>query len=128
MACTRAEKGLYLSDSEGRNFDHTIRYVSRFVLDIDRPYVVYDTEIPDSLIKETKEYVRRLSRKLTPEGTDLPFEEGMRVKHVVFGEGTVERIDTEEEKAVFVRFDKMATVRGIALRAADKLTPLGKKE
>ena len=128
VACTRAEKGLYLSDSEGRNFDHTIRYVSRFVLDIDPPYIVYDTEIPDSLIKETKEYVRRLSRKLTPEGTGLPFEEGMRVKHAVFGEGTVERIDTEEEKAVFVRFDKMATVRGIALRAADKLTPLGKKE
>jgi DNA helicase-2/ATP-dependent DNA helicase PcrA len=98
------------------------------VLDIDPLYIVYDTEIPDSLIKETKEYVRHLSRKLTPEGTGLPFEEGMRVKHAVFGEGTVERIDTEEEKAVFVRFDKMATVRGIALRAADKLTPLGKKE
>ena len=36
VALTRAEKGLYLSEADGRNFDGTPRYPSRFLLDIDR--------------------------------------------------------------------------------------------
>ena len=35
VALTRAEKGLYLSEADGRNFDGSPRYPSRFVLDID---------------------------------------------------------------------------------------------
>ena len=35
VALTRAEKGLYLSEADGRNFDGSPRYPSRFLLDID---------------------------------------------------------------------------------------------
>ena len=33
VALTRAEKGLYLSEADGRNFDGSPRYPSRFLLD-----------------------------------------------------------------------------------------------
>lgn len=35
VAMTRAQKGLYLSEAEGRNFDGSPRYPSRFLLDIE---------------------------------------------------------------------------------------------
>lgn len=35
VAMTRAQKGLYLSEAEGRNFDSSPRYPSRFLMDIE---------------------------------------------------------------------------------------------
>lgn len=123
VAMTRAEKGLFLSDAEGQNFDRTSRYVSRFILDIDRELLTYDVELREDLIRESRKYIERSERNALPDAEDLPFREGDRVSHRVFGEGTVEKIDYEEE-AVFVKFDKMNTSRGIALRAARKLNKL----
>ncbi|HCK87795.1 MAG TPA: DNA helicase UvrD [Erysipelotrichaceae bacterium] len=128
VACTRAEKGLFLSDSEGRNFDNSNRYVSRFVLDIDREYIVYDEELTPSLIKDTKDYIMRFNARFAPDISALSLHIGDRVEHPVFGEGTVIEIDTEQEKAVFVKFDRMTTARGIALRAAGKLKVIRKQE
>ena len=120
VAVTRAEKGLYLSDAEGQNFDRTSRYVSRFVLDIDKQYLEYDNELSDGLLKESRDYIARSEKNVLPDAENLEFKEGDRIVHRVFGEGTVEKIDYQEE-AVFVKFDKMHTSRGISLRAASKL-------
>ncbi|MBQ9823994.1 MAG: UvrD-helicase domain-containing protein [Solobacterium sp.] len=123
VAVTRAEKGLYLSDAEGQNFDRSSRYVSRFVLDIDKKYLEYDNELKADLLKESQDYIARSEKNVLPDAEDLPFKEGDRVSHRVFGEGTVERIDYQEE-AVFVKFDRMPTSRGISLRAAGKLAKI----
>lgn len=123
VAVTRAEKGLYLSDAEGQNFDRSSRYVSRFVLDIDKKYLEYDNELKADLLKESQDYIARSEKNVLPDAEDLPFKEGDRVSHRVFGEGTVERIDYQEE-AVFVKFDRMHTSRGISLRAAGKLAKI----
>ena len=120
VAMTRAEKGLYLSDAEGQNFDRSSRYVSRFILDIDKELLVYDNELKADLLKESRSYIERSEKNVLPDADDLPFREGDRVEHRVFGPGTVEKIDYQEE-AVFVKFDSMATSRGISLRAASKL-------
>ena len=123
VAVTRAEKGLYLSDAEGQNFDRSSRYVSRFVLDIDKKYLEYDNELKADLLKESQDYIARSEKNVLPDAEDLPFKEGDRVSHRVFGEGIVERIDYQEE-AVFVKFDRMPTSRGISLRAAGKLVKI----
>ena len=123
VAMTRAEDRLYLSDAEGFNFDRSSRYVSRFVLDIDRPLISYDTELPDGLVKQSRDYIHRSEESMLPDVLELDYKEGDRVVHKVFGEGTVERIDMQEE-AIFVMFDKMHTSRGISLRAAKKLKKL----
>ena len=41
VAVTRAEKELYITEAEGRNFDGTPRYPSRFILDIDQHLLHY---------------------------------------------------------------------------------------
>ena len=41
VAMTRAQKGLYLSEAEGRNFDGSPRYPSRFLLDIEPALLDY---------------------------------------------------------------------------------------
>ena len=41
VAVTRAEKGLFLTEAEGRNFDGSMRYPSRFLLDIDEKYLTH---------------------------------------------------------------------------------------
>ena len=120
VAFTRAERGLYLSDAEGRNFDNSERYVSRFVLDVSPALLEFDEELPDQLVKASGQFIMRSEQNLLPEISELPFKKGDRVIHPVFKEGTVEEIDVKEE-AIFIRFDSMKTVRGIALKAAKKL-------
>ena len=48
VAMTRAQKGLYLSEAEGRNFDGSPRYPSRFLLDIEPALLDY-TQKPQRL-------------------------------------------------------------------------------
>jgi hypothetical protein len=46
VAVTRAKDGLFISDSEGKNFDGSFRFPSRFILDIDKDLLNYETELP----------------------------------------------------------------------------------
>ena len=45
VAVTRAEKGLFLTEAEGRNFDGSMRYPSRFLLDIDEKYLNHTEQL-----------------------------------------------------------------------------------
>lgn len=67
VALTRAEKGLYLSAAEGRNFDGSPRYPSRFVLDIDQTLLTFPQPPRDGLIREAREAIDR-SRRYLPGG------------------------------------------------------------
>ena len=123
VAMTRAREGLFLSDAEGKNFDRSTRYVSRFVLDIDPELITYDVPLQESLVKQSREYISHAQGGLTGDPSALPFGAGDRVVHPVFGEGTVLEI-SEKEEAIFIKFDRLASRRGIALKAAGKLKPL----
>ena len=52
--------------------------------------------------------------------------EKSKERHPVFKDGTVEKIDYDEE-AIFILFDSMQTPRAIALRAAKKLEKIQDK-
>lgn len=120
VAMTRAEQGLYLSDAQGRNFDNSPRYISRFILDIDKHLVDYDVEPDDDLVKNSSRYIVSSERNLLPDTQELEFREGDRVMHPVFKEGTILEINVAEE-VIYIQFDGMKTRRGIALKAARKL-------
>ncbi len=116
VAVTRAEKGLFLSDAEGRNLDSSPRYPSRFLLDIDPALLEYTEEPREGLIADAREYID-LSTRLLPENADGTFfPAGTRVHHEIMGTGTVVEIDTEK-KAHIVLFDGFATPRSISVRA-----------
>jgi DNA helicase-2/ATP-dependent DNA helicase PcrA len=120
VAMTRAETELYLSDAEGRNFDNSSRYPSRFILDIDPKYLIYAEQPDEKYLQKAKENVDKINDSFLPDMEELDLHEGDRVRHRVFGDGTILEIN-EEEEAVMVKFDSMPTARTIALRAAKKL-------
>lgn len=120
VAMTRAEKMLYLSDASGRNFDDTSRYTSRFIMDINPDYLRFTDEVNPELFEKAKKHIERVDALFIPDRNKLGLKEGDRVRHRVFGDGTIQSIDYDEE-AVFVKFDSMNTSRAIALRAAKKL-------
>lgn len=116
VAMTRAEKGLFLSEAEGRNFDGSPRYPSRFLLDIDQGLLAYTEKPRDGLIAEARDYIAMSGRCLGEDAARPLFSPGQRVKHSIFGLGTV--VDADRSKgAHIVQFDDMPTPRAISFRA-----------
>lgn len=116
VALTRAEKGLYLSAAEGRNFDGSPRYPSRFVLDIDQTLLTFPQPPRDGLIREAREAIDRSRRYLPEDDSHILFPAGQRVHHALFGWGTVLEADLDKGAHV-VQFDELDTPRRISFRA-----------
>lgn len=115
VAITRAEKGLYISEAEGRNFDNSYRYPSRFILDIDSSLLSYDQKPRDSLISEAKNYIVNSAHRMIDETNQNYLSEGKRVKHSIFGTGTI--IETNISKGAYlIQFDEVKTPRTITFR------------
>jgi len=115
VACTRAERGLYISDAEGLNYDDSFRYPSRFIFNIDRDTIAYVNELPQRLVDDTKSYIAAKEAHIYPPDTEL--KPGDRVKHKVFGEGTITGIRGDIGCYV-IKFDKMATERNLKIGIA----------
>lgn len=116
VAVTRAEKGLFLSDAEGRSIDGSFRYPSRFVFDIDRQYLDYTSELNESLKAEAERYISSVQGRLTAQTQELRFTVGQRVMHDIMGGGMVVDID-RGRMAYVIRFDSLPTPRRINFRA-----------
>lgn len=119
VALTRAEDRLFITDAEGRNFDGSPRYPSRFVIDIGRENLEFTEEPRSGLIEETLAYVRMQNRRMAVV-TGERFRVGDAVMHAAFGKGIVTAL-SEEEAAYTIRFEKLGTERMISYRA--RLTP-----
>lgn len=114
VAVTRAERGLYLSEADGRNFDGSPRYPSRFILDMDQSLLSYVQPPQEGLIREAQEYIRHSQLSMPSEDVS-PMAQGQRVRHFLFGEGTVLGADMEKGAHV-IQFDGMKTPRSISFR------------
>ena len=114
VALTRAEQRLYLTDAEGRNFDGSPRYPSRFVLDIDRALVDVTEEPRERLFHEARNYIALADLTLT-DGDSEVYPVGTRVRHRIFGDGKI--VDADLTKAVYtVEFEGIRTPRSISFR------------
>ncbi len=115
VAVTRAEKGLYLTEAEGRTLDGAPRYPSRFVLDIGEDLMVMENKPSESLVKSAKDRIEasimfmpeNLQKNMLPEGT--------RVRHSVFGEGTVIGFESSNNTHI-IQFDMLDTPRKLNIR------------
>ena len=116
VALTRAEKGLYLSSAEGRNFGGSPRYPSRFVLDIDPGLLTFPVPPRDGLVREAREAIDRSRRYLPQDDSQIVFPAGQRVRHALFGTGTVLEADLDR-CAHLIQFDELDTPRRISFRA-----------
>ena len=115
VALTRAKKGLFLSEADGRNFDGSPRYPSRFLLDID-PHLLEFVQPPDAgLLEEAREAIEASLRLLPEDEASLSLPVGQRVRHFLFGEGTILSED-RDKGAHIIQFDAMETPRMISFR------------
>ena len=94
VAVTRAEKALFLTESEGYNIStKTNKYPSRFLAEIKRELVVTEGVIPPDLWKGTQNLSHVLDQEDYFEADRAeyhsPFKVGDTVRHPVFGEGRI---------------------------------------
>ncbi len=120
VAVTRAEKGLHVSEAEGRNFDGSIRYPSRFLLDIDPELLQYTQKPREGLIAGAREHIEFTLRHLVENSEHQPLAEGQRVTHDILGAGVIIEVDLAKA-AYIVQFDEMDTPRSISFRAKLKV-------
>lgn len=97
VAVTRAEKGLFLSESEG--FNHSVggeKYPSRFLREIKKSLLVVEGEFDESLFNGTDNIIHSIDRNHCntakhQEGQTM-YKVGDKVKHKVLGLGTIAEI------------------------------------
>ena len=115
VAVTRAEQGLYLSEAAGRSFQGSPVYPSRFLLDIDPDLLVFTQPPKAGLIEEAREYITNSVFWMAESRSGTLLPPGRRVRHRVFGPGTVLEADSGKS-AYLVQFDGMDTPRQISFR------------
>jgi DNA helicase-2/ATP-dependent DNA helicase PcrA len=114
VALTRAQRGLYLSESEGKTLSGVFRFPSRFILDIDKPLLHYVNPPPEDLIKAARRQIDNEDEVLRPAAA-LEFKTGDQVLHQVLGPGTILNVD-ERKKAYEIKFEMLPTSRIISFR------------
>lgn len=116
VAFTRAQKGLFLTDSEGRNLDGSYRFPSRFILNVNRNLLAYTDELDESLISETNWSITSSEKWMEAAVAAPSFRPGDRIVHSILGAGEVMDID-RDHAAYVIRFDGLGTDRKISLKA-----------
>lgn len=105
VAVTRAEKGLFLTESEGYNFaTRSDKYPSRFLREIKDNLIEIEGDLTkkqlDKLFKGTQELIDELEIEMNQPA----FQIGDKVAHKYFGIGEI--IDIVSETSIKVRFNK----------------------
>ncbi len=108
VAFTRAKDRLYLSDAAGTNYDGSFRYPSRFVFNAEEENVDYAVPLDPELKEKTMEKAGETNGTVRKPAVDAAV--GRRVRHSVFGDGTVIG-KPHLADGYIVQFDNMVTPR-----------------
>lgn len=103
VAVTRAETNLYLSESEGyMNDTGALKYPSRFISEIDLTLLEVNGNPDPKLLEGTKSVVDILNNEVYNTDNEV-WKAGTKVRHKVFGEGTVQSYDPAA-KSYLIKF------------------------
>jgi len=117
VAMTRAKELLFMVDAEGSNYDNSYRLPSRFIYNIPRDKFDSEGKIDEMLIRQLESKVN-MDRGRFGESTSSILDtitdrttitQGTRIRHKIFGEGTVMQIVND---AYVVMFDEVG-IKGI---------------
>ncbi len=109
VAFTRAKDRLFLSDAAGSNYDGSFRYPSRFLINAEQENVDYMVPLDPAFQEEALSKIRQTEDLGQP--PEQPSElVGKRVRHIVFGEGTVIGLPRDRE-GIIIQFDSIVTPR-----------------
>ena len=116
VAMTRAKRGLYLSEPEGRNLDGSYRYPSRFIFDIDRTMLQYTAELDPRLEDDARRFIRAATTTMKNAAAGLNLQAGDRIRHNIMGAGTILEVDSRK-RVLYVQFDGIPTRRRLSFMA-----------
>ena len=112
VAYTRAEKELYLTESEGYNFEmDNYKFPSRFIFEIKSKLLVKKGTLSSELKKSALKYIQNSSLELKDnEGKEeiKQFSIGTLVFHKLFGEGSIISIN-DMQQVLEIKFDNGST-------------------
>lgn len=118
VATTRAEKALYLTESEGyMNDNGALKYPSRFIAEVPDVLLTIEGNPDPSLFEGTRNMVNMLNSELG-EGDNTPMPPGTAVEHKVFGRGEVVKFDPASQ-SYRVKFGD--TLRDLIARVLKKI-------
>lgn len=112
VAITRAEKYLFLMESEGMGQNGSKKMVSRFLEEIGESNYVRIGCISEDLQRESKKYAAKLDWEMQLEAAGSR-KVGDTVEHHIFGSGVIEAID-EKRGSYSIRFEKFRHPRDIS--------------
>ncbi|MCI8797450.1 MAG: UvrD-helicase domain-containing protein [Dorea sp.] len=114
VAITRAEKYLFLMESEGTTQNGNKKLISRFLKEIGDNNYVRIGRISEELEEESREYAARLNQGIQTQGLqDDGRKIGDVVEHHIFGEGKIEEVDIKRGSYT-IWFEKLNQSRSIS--------------
>ena len=116
VAMTRAEDRLFLSEAAGFHPGGGARYPSRFLLDIEQSLLQFVQPPAEDVLQSARRQIAAADQKLLPVDPDTGMPPGTRVRHMIFGEGSITEILIDEQ-AFLVQFDSLPTARKLSFRA-----------
>lgn len=116
VAYTRAEKMLFLTESEGSASGYGFRFPSRFIFNVDKKYLDYAVELPENLIQGSKVFIEESENKLANVFAGDIFETGNKIVHAILGKGTIVDVDITNHFYT-VQFEGLNTTRKMSFKA-----------
>lgn len=118
VAYTRAENELYLTESEGFNFESAeAKYPSRFIFEIKEKLLVREGNLTKELEQTAQSFIQNFDRLMDGVEKAENIKIGTRVSHKLFGKGEVTYID-EENRTIEVQFDDIDESKHFSLDRA----------
>jgi len=109
VAITRAEKGFYMTESEGYNFNTGLsKYPSRFLFEINEKLYVRNGILPQEIIDEAKD---QLKQEQDRQVVQL-FKLGDIINHIIWEKGKIVEVN-EEKKEYQIEFFELQIIRPI---------------
>ena len=118
VAYTRTENALFLTDSEGTNYDGSFRYPSRFIFNTDIAFLKYEVELDNALIDNAKQYIQKSEERMCYH--NIPLKAGDKIEHQIFGIGVIIGID-DSISSYIIKFEKSETERNVIFNTPLKL-------
>lgn len=116
VAVTRAENELYLSEAAGFMHNGAGRYPSRFLADIGTEKMHWDPPMDPDKMAQTRRIMQARPELLKHDAGREKLCAGDRIRHAVFGEGTILTI-SEDGSRITILFDRLESTRTLSARA-----------
>jgi DNA helicase-2/ATP-dependent DNA helicase PcrA len=122
VAITRAEKGFYMTESEGYNFNTGLsKYPSRFLFEINEKLYVRNGILPQEIIIEAQEQLKLEQNKQVAQ----IFKIGDIINHAIWNKGKIVEVN-EEKREYQIEFFELQKIKPINFdfRAISKISSL----